>query len=76
MVASRLQQIIAAWPSLSDMLHVLHTEGEYHETVGLLDNLIDQVGEDETHPLASLLEVLGILIEKYENDHLPEVSDV
>jgi len=53
----------------------LQTEKEYQETVTLLDSLIDQVGEDETHPLASLMEVLGVLIEKYEDDHIPEVTD-
>jgi len=53
----------------------LQTEKEYQETVTLLDSLIDQVGEDETHPLASLMEILGVLIEKYEDDHIPEVTD-
>ena len=53
----------------------LQTEKEYQETVTLLDSLIDQVGEDETHPLASLMEVLGVLIEKYEDDHIPEVTE-
>lgn len=76
MVASRLQQIMTAWPPLSNVLHVPHTESEYQEAVDLLDSLIDQVGEDEGHPLASLMEVLGILIEKYENDHLPQITDI
>jgi len=40
----------------------------------LLDGLIDEVGEDEAHPLASFMEVIGILIEKYEDEHLPELS--
>ena len=53
----------------------LQTEKEYQETVTLLDSLIDQIGEDETHPLASLMEILGVLIEKYEDDHIPEVTD-
>jgi HTH-type transcriptional regulator/antitoxin HigA len=44
--------------------------------VALLDRLIDQVGEDESHPLASLMEILGVLIEHYENAHVLElVSD-
>ena len=59
----------------SEVLYVPHTEKEYQETVTLLDSLIDQVGEDETHPLASLMEILGVLIEKYEDDHIPEVTD-
>ena len=40
--------------------------------------LLDEVGEDESHPLASFMEVVGILIEKYEDDHVPEfaMSDI
>ena len=46
---------------------------EYDRTVVLLDELIDVVGEDESHPLASLMEVLGVLIERYEDEHVPEL---
>jgi len=75
MLATKIQQVATAWPSLSGVLYVPHTEKEYQETVNLLDNLIDQVGEDETHPLASLMEVLGVLVEKYEDDHIPEITE-
>ena len=70
------QQVTTLWQPLSQILHVPHTEKEYQETVALLDNLIDQVGEDESHPLASLMEVLGVLIEKYEDDHIPEITAI
>ena len=43
---------------------VPHTEREYEALVALLDALIDRVGEDETRPLASLMEVVGSLIER------------
>lgn len=52
-----------------------HTEKEYQEAVRLLDNLIDTIGEDESHPLDSLMEVLGVLIEKYEDEHVPEITE-
>jgi HTH-type transcriptional regulator/antitoxin HigA len=42
----------------------------------MLDCLIDQVGEDDNHPLASLMEVIGVLIEKYEDEHVPHLEDV
>ncbi len=42
----------------------------------ILDALIDQVGQDETHPLASLMELVGVLVEKYEDEHVPEVTDI
>jgi HTH-type transcriptional regulator/antitoxin HigA len=50
------------------------TEEAYNRLVSLLDSLIDEVGEDESHPLASLMEVLGVLIEKYEDEHVPELG--
>ena len=51
-----------------------HTEAEYERFVAMLDNLIDEVGEDETHPLASLMDVLSALIENYENANVPELA--
>jgi hypothetical protein len=36
--------------------------------------LIDVVGEDEAHPLAPLMEVVGVLIEKYEDENVPELT--
>jgi HTH-type transcriptional regulator/antitoxin HigA len=48
--------------------------GEYRELVELLDQLTDTVGENEGHPLASLMDVLGVLIEKYEDEHVPELN--
>ena len=50
-----------------------YTEEEYKQLVMVLDNLIDEVGEDESHPLASLIEVIGVLIENYENQNVPEL---
>ena len=41
-----------------------------------LDALIDTVGENETHPLASLMEVVGVLIENYEDKHVPELTEI
>lgn len=47
---------------------------EHRRLVKLLDRLIDEVGEDEDHPLASFMEVIGVLIEKYEDDKVPMLS--
>ena len=65
----------AAWSSLAGKVYVPHSEEEYHRLVALLDSFIDEVGEDESHPLASLMEVVGVLIEKYEDDHVPMLAD-
>jgi len=74
MPASELERVEQAWPELAPLLFVPHNEGEYERLVGLLDALIDRVGEDETHPLASLMEVVGTLIERYEEEYIPELA--
>ena len=51
-----------------------YLEDEYQKRVALLDCMIDEVGEDESHPLASFMQVVGILIEKYEDEHVPELA--
>ncbi|MDB9459366.1 hypothetical protein PN480_03480 [Dolichospermum circinale CS-1225] len=68
-----ITQTITAWSSIAENIFVPHTEEEYEHLVNILDTLIDQIGEDETHPLASLIEVIGVLIENYENEHIPEL---
>jgi HTH-type transcriptional regulator/antitoxin HigA len=43
--------------------------------VELLDRITDKVGGDEHHPLASLMGVLGVLIERYEDEHVPGLTE-
>ena len=64
----------AAWASLAGRIYVPHSEEEYQQLVALLDSMIDEVGEDESHPLASLMEIVGVLIEKYEGEQVPELA--
>ena len=76
LIASKIEQVSLHWTEVSKILYLPHTEKEYQETVRLLDNLIDTIGEDENHPLASLMEILGVLIEKYEDEYAPEITDI
>jgi HTH-type transcriptional regulator/antitoxin HigA len=69
-----VHKMVNAWSSLASAMFVPHTEEEYQRLVALLDGLIDEVGEDESHPLASLMEIVGVLIEKYEDEHVPELA--
>lgn len=66
-------EIATAWAPLAGTVFVPHTEEEYNQIVALLDQVIDEVGEDGRHPLASLMETLGVLIEHYENANVPEL---
>lgn len=71
-----VQQAEIGWSSVRRILYVPHTDAEYEQLVSVLDQLIDKVGEDESHPLASLMEVIGVLIERYEDEHVPEPNEL
>jgi HTH-type transcriptional regulator/antitoxin HigA len=75
MLPNKMGRTLQAWPALSRLVYVPHTEEEYDRLVAVLDGLIDTVGEDETHPLASLMEIVGVLIERYEDEHVPELTN-
>ncbi|MBA2272273.1 MAG: hypothetical protein H0W20_17020 [Chthoniobacterales bacterium] len=71
MSALEFEEVTKAWPPLSRAVRVPHTEVEYRALLDLLDHLTDEVGEDENH---SLMDVLGVLIEKYEDEHVPALE--
>jgi HTH-type transcriptional regulator/antitoxin HigA len=62
---------LEAWPQVSPILSLPQNEPEYRRLVALLDGLIDEVGENESHPWASLMDLVGTLIERYEDEHVP-----
>ncbi len=75
-MAAEIQTAQDVWPVLNSVVFVPHEEGEYQRLVAILDDLIDEIGENEDHPLASMMEVIGVLIKKYEEEHVPELTEV
>ena len=69
-----VSKTVDASGNLAGKIYVPHSEEEYRRLVALLDSRIDEVGEDESHPLASLMEIVGVLIEKYEDEHVPDLA--
>lgn len=68
-----LKSTTRAWEKLqaSSGIGPIRDEEDYEERAALLNTLIDTVRDDEAHPLAGLLEIVGELIENYENTHYP-----
>lgn len=71
-----VQAIQDVWQRLAPLVVVPYSDDDYWQVVSVLDSLIDVVGEDEDHPLASLMDVIGVLVENYENEHVPEPGQV
>ena len=67
-----------AWQAFQRSIGVaaIHTPKEYERAVALINRLLDVVGEDESHPLAGLLDLVGELVSAYEaREHpLPDAA--
>ncbi|WP_198328526.1 hypothetical protein [Methylovulum psychrotolerans] len=68
---SNLQAMMTSWQPIAPLVSVPYTETQYQERIALLNELIDEVGENEDHPLATLLDVVGMAVANYEQIHYP-----
>ena len=59
-----------AWHQLESLL-VINTESDYRRARQALDDLIDEVGSNERHPRAGLMDTLGTLVHAWEEAHSP-----
>jgi len=71
MTSKILLAIAKNWRRIEPLLAVPDTEANYQQRLVLLNDLIDEVGENEQHPLASLINMIGIAVAKYEKSHYP-----
>ncbi|PIP05536.1 MAG: transcriptional regulator [Syntrophobacterales bacterium CG_4_8_14_3_um_filter_49_14] len=71
---TQLKEIAKVWPNIQNVFSVPHNEKDYNNLVNLLDSLIDEVGNKESHPLSSLMETIGSLIEAYESQNYPDIE--
>ena len=63
-------EIQTHWVNIAPLLSV-RNEREYDAAVKRLNSLLDEIGDNEKHPLYSLLDTLGTLISLYEEEHYP-----
>ena len=65
------------WTNIAPLLSI-RNEREYNAAVKRLNELLDEIGDDEKHPLYGLLDTLGTLVHLYEEEHypIPEASGV
>lgn len=66
-----VEQATTHWAYLAPLLSDPTTEAEYDARANALDEILDLIGDDESHPLASLAERLGDVIESYDRQHRP-----
>ena len=66
-----IRAIQASWQAFDAMAHLrpIHNEASYKRMTALMNSLLDAAGDDEDHPLSGLLNLLGDMISKYEQEH-------
>src|SRR5256885_14687734 len=58
------------WAAVSALL-TIRDEQDYDLAVERMNDLMDEVGTDERHPLYTLLDTLGTVVHAYEEEHHP-----
>src|SRR5690242_1364837 len=58
------------WNNIAPLL-TIRNEREYNGAVKRLNELLDEIGDNEKHPLYGLLDTLGTIIQVYEEEHYP-----
>ena len=52
------------------------SRSDYRYLSPLLEELVDTVGENVHHPATSLMMLVGFLVERYEKENVPKLSDL
>ena len=73
-----IEQAAQHWQFVSPLLRKPKNEADYDQLVEALDELSDRIGDDESHALMSLVDIIGDWVEAYDLEHrpMPKVSGV
>ena len=70
----RNEELQVHWKNIAPLL-CIRNEREYNAAIKHLNELLDEIGDNEKHPLYSLLDTLGTLVHAHEEEHYP-IPDV
>jgi HTH-type transcriptional regulator/antitoxin HigA len=69
-----LNKLIPAWKGLRSSVPFfgpIRNERDFALMQALMEELLSVVGDDEDHPLADLLDLVGMLVSQYEDENTP-----
>lgn len=66
-----IRALQASWQRFDSLaqLRPIRNEADYERMVGMMNSLLDGIGDDEDHPLSSLLDLVSDLVSRYEQEH-------
>jgi HTH-type transcriptional regulator/antitoxin HigA len=74
---SDMPELSQAWASLQSfaLIRTIRNEADFERMHAYANELSDEVGDDENHPLFSLFEIVMDIIDKWEDGHV-DIPDV
>ena len=70
---SSLTSLVPAWRAFKEALPIrlapIRSQAEYKRVVAFMNSLLDVVGDDEAHELAGLLDLVGQLVQEFDDIH-------
>lgn len=72
-----LQEIQPHWKAIQPFI-TIHDDEDYDRLILQMNDLVDQVGTNEDHPMYEFLDTMGTILHVYEEKHylLPKASGV
>lgn len=72
MLAAEMKRIMQEYRRLRAVVPLgsLRTKKEYERAIEMLDAILDEIGEDEKHPLAELADAISVFVGRYEAEHV------
>jgi HTH-type transcriptional regulator/antitoxin HigA len=66
-----IRALQASWQAFDTLAHLrpIHSKADFERMVAMMNSLLDDVGDDEDHPLSSLLDLVSDLVSRYEQEH-------
>jgi HTH-type transcriptional regulator/antitoxin HigA len=64
-----LEETIQHWKHISPVIHDPQNDDEYEKLASMLDQLLDIVGDNESHELIGLVDVISHMITQYDENH-------
>jgi HTH-type transcriptional regulator/antitoxin HigA len=69
-MSALLKETREHWQAIGPLL-TIRGERDYAAAIERLDSLLEEIGDDEQHPLYGFLDTLGTLIHAYEDEAVP-----
>jgi len=65
--------IFQVWMPFKELIGVtsVRTKADYERASAIIETLLDEIGDDEDHPLADVLDYLADQVKVYEDEHYP-----